>query len=105
MISHTLLGRKQPSMLIIKDQLKILYFLQLNLLFSHHVMLGNIIGSSDKTLQIVDMRNCSPKKSQLLIEAHDNDVNVCDWNKISTNLIVTASDDCSIKVWDLRQPK
>jgi len=51
------------------------------------------------------MRVKSYNKSQLLINAHDNDVNVCDWNKIATNLIVTASDDCSVKVWDLKYTK
>lgn len=45
------------------------------------------------------------KKSQLLIKAHEKDVNVCDWNKISPNLIATGSDDCSAKVWDLRKIK
>jgi WD40 repeat protein len=63
------------------------------------------IGSSDKTLQIVDMRAQSYKKSQLKINAHDKDVNVCDWNKRATNLIVTGSDDCTVKVWDLRMLK
>jgi WD40 repeat protein len=63
------------------------------------------LGSSDGTLQIVDLRVSNSKKSQILIKAHEKDVNVCDWNTISANLIVTGSDDCTVKVWDLRKQK
>lgn len=59
-------------------------------------------GSSDGTLQVVDMRANSSKKAQLKIKAHGKDVNVCDWNKIASHLLVTGSDDCTVKVWDLR---
>ena len=41
----------------------------------------------------------------MLIKAHDKDVNVCDWSRSTTNLIVTGSDDCTVKVWDLRKQK
>ena len=51
------------------------------------------------------MRTENMKKSQLKIDAHTKDVNVCDWNKIATHLIVTGSDDCTVKVWDLRMHK
>jgi WD40 repeat protein len=51
------------------------------------------------------MRVGNFKKSELLIKAHDKDVNVCDWNRCTPNLIVTGSDDCSVKVWDLRKQK
>lgn len=59
-------------------------------------------GSSDGTLQVVDMRINQYKKSQLKINAHKKDVNVFDWNKAASHLIVTGSDDCKVKVWDLR---
>ena len=59
-------------------------------------------GSADNTLQIVDMRTKSTKKAQLKIRAHSKDVNVCDWNGVARHLLVTGSDDCSVKVWDLR---
>ena len=49
------------------------------------------------------MRVNNYKKSQLKIKAHSKDVNVCDWNKVATHLIVTGSDDCKVKVWDLRR--
>ncbi len=51
------------------------------------------------------MRVGDYKKSQMLIKAHSKDVNVCDWSASSPNLIVTGSDDCLVKVWDLRRQK
>lgn len=50
----------------------------------------------------MDTRANSYKKAQLRIKAHSKDVNVCDWNKVATHLLVTGSDDCTVKVWDLR---
>lgn len=71
----------------------------------HHVHPSTNLGSSDGTLQIVDMRVGSNHKSQLMIKAHSKDVNVLDWNSKATHLIVSGSDDCSVKVWDLRMSK
>ncbi len=48
------------------------------------------------------MRVNQTKKSQLKINAHSSDVNVCDWNGIAKHLIVTGGDDTMVKVWDLR---
>ena len=48
------------------------------------------------------MRVGNHKKAQMKIKAHKKDVNVCDWNRVATHLIVTGSDDASVKVWDLR---
>lgn len=48
------------------------------------------------------MRTNNYNKAQLKIKAHKKDVNVCDWNKMASHLIVTGSDDCTVKVWDLR---
>ena len=64
-----------------------------------------ILGSSDGTLQVVDMRVNDTKKSQLKIKAHVKDVNVADWNSIAKHLIVTGGDDALVKVWDLRMCK
>lgn len=77
----------------------------MNQLYLLHVNLSLTLGSSDGTLQIIDLRVGDYKKSQLLIKAHDKDVNVCDWSRSTPNLIVTGSDDCSVKVWDLRKQK
>ena len=48
------------------------------------------------------MRAGEYRKSQLRIKAHKKDVNVCDWNRKAAHLLVTGSDDCTVKVWDLR---
>jgi WD40 repeat protein len=92
-------------MTIIRVQLKILYILPTKQQLLPHVNIILILGSSDGTLQIVDMRVGDFKKSQIMIKAHDKDVNVCDWNRINHSLIVTGSDDGSVKVWDLRKCK
>ena len=63
-------GLEIPFIPIIKAQLKISYTLQTNQLYSLHVNLSLNSGSSDGTLQIVDMRVGDYKKSQLLIKAH-----------------------------------
>ena len=64
-----------------------------------------LLGSSDGTLQIVDMRVNETKKSQIKIDAHSSDVNVGDWNTIAKHLIITGGDDAMVKVWDLRMCK
>lgn len=51
------------------------------------------------------MKSCDGKKSSLKINAHKQDVNVCDWNKTASHLIVTGSDDSTVKIWDLRMIK
>lgn len=56
----------------------------------------------DGTIQIVDMRAAKKNQSSLLINAHSKDVNVIDWNGVDTSKIISGSDDCSVKVWDLR---
>ena len=71
----------------------------------HHVSQYSYLGSSDGTLQIVDMRVNNTKQSQIKIHAHKSDVNVGDWNSIAKHLIVTGGDDAMVKVWDLRMCK
>lgn len=51
------------------------------------------------------MRVGDYKKSQLLIKAHKKDVNVLDWNMSASHLLATGSDDCTVKIWDLRMLK
>ena len=48
------------------------------------------------------MRTGKKNQSSLLIKAHDKDVNVIDWNTVDATKIISGSDDCSVKVWDLR---
>lgn len=70
-----------------------------------HVLFKINLGSSDGTLQIVDQRTGNYNKANLKINAHEQDVNVCDWNRIASHLIVTGSDDTTVKIWDLRKIK
>jgi WD40 repeat protein len=98
-------GQEMENIHFIKILYRILYFLQINQQFSLHVNFYINLGSSDGTLQIVDMRVGNYKNSDLSIKAHEKDVNVCDWNRSNPNLIVTGSDDCLVKVWDLRKIK
>ncbi len=62
-------------------------------------------GSVDKTLKITDMRCGKKNKSEIVINAHTSDVNVLSWCKINDRIIATGSDDCGIKVWDLKYPQ
>lgn len=67
--------------------------------------------SVDRTVRIWDTRNRS-HHSMLTVQAHRSDVNVLNWNKwglcvgVSRRqvgyLMVTGSDDCSFRVWDIR---
>ncbi|KAJ6243571.1 glutamate-rich wd repeat-containing protein [Anaeramoeba flamelloides] len=62
---------------------------------------GNVFASCsvDRTIKIWDSR---AKKCGLEIpNAHNSDVNVISWNKISDNLIASGGDDGIFKVWDL----
>lgn len=58
--------------------------------------------SSDGTVRIYDLRTPFNNISEILIKAHDSDVNVISWNKKSPVLIASGADDGSFKVWDLR---
>ena len=58
--------------------------------------------SVDGTVQIIDLSSGKKNQSNLLIRAHAKDVNVMDWNSVDTTKILTGSDDCLVKVWDLR---
>ena len=95
-------GLKLHNIPTTKVQSKTSCSLLSNPMFLLHVSDISYLGSSDGTLQIVDMRTNLYKKSQLKINAHKKDVNVFDWNKTASHLIVTGSDDCKVKVWDLR---
>lgn len=48
------------------------------------------------------MNSGKNNQSNLTIRAHSKDVNVMDWNGVDKSKILTGSDDCLVKVWDLR---
>lgn len=58
--------------------------------------------SSDGTIRIFDLRTPLASANEVLIKAHNCDVNVISWNKKSPVLIASGADDGSFKVWDLR---
>lgn len=58
--------------------------------------------SSDGTIRIYDLRTPYANISEILIKAHETDVNVISWNKKSPILIASGADDGSFKIWDLR---
>ncbi|XP_050530467.1 glutamate-rich WD repeat-containing protein 1 [Daktulosphaira vitifoliae] len=67
----------------------------------------NVIASCsvDRSLRIWDTR-LAPNKANMLtiVDAHDNDINVINWNK-KEPLIVSGGDDGKLMIWDLRQFK
>ncbi|EAS04841.1 histone-binding protein RBBP4 or subunit C of Caf1 complex protein (macronuclear) [Tetrahymena thermophila SB210] len=60
--------------------------------------------STDGTIRVVDLRVGNKKQAQLLVKAHECDVNVISWNHKNPFLIASGADDGCFKVWDLRYP-
>ncbi|CAD8210558.1 unnamed protein product [Paramecium octaurelia] len=61
--------------------------------------------STDGSLCIVDTREGKHKQAQILVKAHNCDVNVISWNQVSATLVATGADDGCFKIWDLKYPK
>jgi len=59
--------------------------------------------SVDKTIRIWDIRE--KNKSMIWVAAHKSDVNVIAWNHQVPHLLMSGSDDCMIKIWDLKNFK
>jgi len=59
--------------------------------------------SVDKTIRLWDSRASNAPK--MFVAAHHSDVNVIAWNAAQPHLILSGSDDCSHKVWDIRNFK
>lgn len=56
-------------------------------------------------IRIWDTRLAPNKSNMLTIDnAHDNDINVINWNK-KEPLIISGGDDGKLMIWDLRQFK
>ena len=58
--------------------------------------------SSDGQIRIFDLRTPFSNVSEIVINAHETDVNVISWNKKSPVLLASGADDGSFKIWDLR---
>lgn len=61
--------------------------------------------SADRTVQIWDVRTKGRKSVAGIDPAHEADVNVISWNKMTSYLLLSGGDEGGIKVWDLRNIK
>ena len=57
--------------------------------------------STDKTVRIWDIRMPHDQPALSTI-AHETDVNVMSWSKVSSHMLATGADDGSFATWDLR---
>lgn len=58
--------------------------------------------SADRSIQIWDVRVKGRRSVAGITAAHDSDVNVISWNKLTSYLLVSGGDEGAIKTWDLR---
>jgi len=61
--------------------------------------------SADHSIQIWDVRTKGRKSVAGIISAHDSDVNVISWNRVTSYLLISGGDEGAIKTWDLRNVK
>ena len=61
--------------------------------------------SADYSIRIWDVRIKGRKSVIALESAHESDVNVVSWNKLTNYLLVSGGDEGGLKVWDLRNFK
>ena len=61
--------------------------------------------SADQTIQIWDVRIKGKKSAAGIDRAHQADVNVISWNKLTAYLLLSGGDEGGIKAWDLRNIK
>lgn len=61
--------------------------------------------SADRTVQIWDVRTKGRKSVAGIDPAHESDVNVISWNKLTSYLLISGGDEGGIKTWDLRNIK
>ncbi|PPQ64506.1 hypothetical protein CVT26_002045 [Gymnopilus dilepis] len=58
--------------------------------------------SADRSIQIWDVRVKGRRSVAGITAAHDSDVNVISWNRLTSYLLVSGGDEGAIKTWDLR---
>ncbi|KAF8167698.1 glutamate-rich WD repeat containing [Crassisporium funariophilum] len=58
--------------------------------------------SADHSIQIWDVRTKGRKSVAGIVSAHESDVNVISWNKLTSYLLISGGDEGAIKTWDLR---
>ena len=58
-----------------------------------------VAGGSDGQIYLYDL---NARRCTLRLQAHQNDVNAVAFNDISSNVLISGSDDCVCKIWDRR---
>lgn len=58
--------------------------------------------SADCSVQIWDVRTKGRKSVVGIVSAHESDVNVISWNRLTSYLLISGGDEGGIKAWDLR---
>ncbi|THH06342.1 hypothetical protein EW145_g4146 [Phellinidium pouzarii] len=58
--------------------------------------------SADQSIRIWDIRVKGRKSALAVTPAHESDVNVISWNKLTSYLLLSGGDEGGIKAWDLR---
>jgi ribosome assembly protein RRB1 len=61
--------------------------------------------SADRSIRIWDVRTKGRKSAAAIDPAHESDVNVISWNKLTSYLLISGGDEGGIKAWDLRNIK
>jgi ribosome assembly protein RRB1 len=61
--------------------------------------------SADRSVRIWDVRTKGRKSVAGIDPAHESDVNVISWNKMTSYLLLSGGDEGGIKTWDLRNIK
>lgn len=61
--------------------------------------------SADRSVRIWDVRTKGRKSAACVDPAHESDVNVVSWNKLTSYLLISGGDEGGIKTWDLRNIK
>ncbi|KAF9527739.1 glutamate-rich WD repeat-containing protein [Crepidotus variabilis] len=61
--------------------------------------------SADRSIQIWDVRTKGRRSVAGIMEAHQSDVNVISWNRLTSYLLISGGDEGGIKAWDLRNVK
>ncbi|KAG5720994.1 Ribosome assembly protein rrb1 [Termitomyces sp. T112] len=61
--------------------------------------------SADCSIQIWDVRSKGRKSVASIDSAHESDVNVISWNRLTSYLLLSGGDEGGVKAWDLRHVK
>lgn len=61
--------------------------------------------SVDRSIRVWDVRSKARQSVASIIDAHNSDVNVISWNRLTSYLLLSGGDEGDIRVWDLRNIK